>query len=165
MCMLFTTITEDLQKELKKNFAQIRFLIKKNPAIAYKEILEIGKKVGDKYNIELLVNFPHEGKIDNFDMYGKQDLSFLVDKEKRRFPIDREIIKEKAKEILGNVKTEDAYMYEDKEGARIIFNDNIQDKIDILPHSLHVWYEFTEPVTEFCNWLLENVYLMKEEQE
>ena len=165
MCMLFTTITEDLQKELKKNFAQIRFIIKKNPAIAYKEILEIGKKVGEKYNIELLVNFPHEGKIDNFDMYGKQDLSFLVDKEKRRFPIDREIIKEKAKEILGNVKTEDAYMYEDKEGARIIFNDNIQDKIDILPHSLHVWYEFTEPVTEFCNWLLENVYLMKEEQE
>jgi len=163
--MVFTTITEDLQKELKKNFAQIRFLIKKNPAIAYKEILEIGKKVGEKYNIELLVNFPHEGKIDNFDMYGKQDLSFLVDKEKRRFPIDREIIKEKAKEILGNVKTEDAYMYEDKEGARIIFNDNIQDKIDILPHSLHVWYEFTEPVTEFCNWLLENVYLMKEEQE
>ena len=163
--MLFTTITEDLQKELKKNFAQIRFLIKKNPAIAYKEILEIGKKVGEKYNIELLVNFPHEGKIDNFDMYGKQYLSFLVDKEKRRFPIDREIIKEKAKEILGNVKTEDAYMYEDKEGARIIFNDNIQDKIDILPHSLHVWYEFTEPVTEFCNWLLENVYLMKEEQE
>ena len=165
MTMLFTTITEDLQKELKKNFAQIRFLIKKNPGIAYKEILEIGKKVGKKYNIELLVNFPHEGKIDNFDMYGKQDLSFLVDKEKRRFPIDREIIKEKAKEILGNVKTEDAYMYEDKEGARIIFNDNIQDKIDILPHSLHVWYEFTEPVTEFCNWLLENVYLMKEEQE
>ena len=79
-------------------------------------------------------------------------------------PIDREIIKQKAKEILGDVKTEDAYMYEDKEGARIIFNDNIQDKIDILPHSLHVWYEFTEPVTEFCNWLLENVYLMKEEK-
>ena len=69
--MLFTTITEDLQKELKKNFAQIRFLIKKNPAIAYKEIIEIGKNVGKKYNIELLVNFPHEGKIDNFDMYGK----------------------------------------------------------------------------------------------
>ena len=39
--------------------------------------------------------------------------------------------------------------------------DNIQDKIDILPHSLHIWYEFTEPVTEFCDWLLENVYLMK----
>mgnify|MGYP001353280157 CR=1 FL=1 len=160
--MLFTTITEDLQKVLKSNLPQIMILLKKNPAIAYKTIGDIGKKVGKKYNIELLVNFPHRGKIENFDMYGKQDLSFLVDKEKKRFPIDRNIIKEKAKEILGDVKTEDAYMYEDKEGARIIFNDNIQDKIDILPHSLHIWYEFTEPVTEFCNWLLENVYLMKE---
>jgi len=24
-----------------------------------------------------------------------------------------------------------------------------------------VWYEFTDKVTEFCDWLLENVYLMK----
>ena len=162
LVMLFTTITEDIQKVLKSNLPQIMILLKKNPAIAYKTIGDIGKEVGKKYNIELLVNFPHRGKIENFSMYGKQDLSFLVDKEKKRFPIDRNIIKEKAKEILGDVKTEDAYMYEDKEGARIIFNDNVQDKIDILPHSLHVWYEFTEPVTEFCNWLLENVYLMKE---
>ena len=158
---MFKTITEDLQKTLKSNLPQIRFLLKKNPGMAYKEIGEIGKKVGKKYNIELLVNFPHEGKIDNFEMYGKQDLSLIIDMEKKRFPMDREIIKEKALEILGDIKTEDAYMYEDKEGVRIIFNGNIQDKIDILPHSLHIWYEFTQPVTEFCEWLLENVYLLK----
>ena len=158
---MFKTIIEDLQKTLKSNFPQIRFLLKKNPAMAYKEIIEIGKGVGKKYGINLLVNFPHEGKIDDFDMYGKQDLSLLINMETRKFPIDRNIIKEKAVEILGDVKTEDAYMYEDKEGVRIIFNNNIQDKIDILPHSLHIWYEFTEPVTEFCDWLLENVYLMK----
>ena len=133
--------------------------------MAYREIGEIGKKVGKKYNIELLVNFPHEGKIDNFEMYGKQDLSLIIDMEKKRFPMDRGIIKEKALEILGDIKTEDAYMYEDKEGVRIIFNDNIQDKIDILPHSLHIWYEFTQPVTEFCEWLLENVYLLKNSQD
>ena len=132
---MFKTITEDLQKTLKSNLPQIRFLLKKNPGMAYKEIGEIGKKVGKKYNIELLVNFPHEGKIDNFEMYGKQDLSLIIDMEKKRFPMDRGIIKEKALEILGDIKTEDAYMYEDKEGVRIIFNDNIQDKIDILPHS------------------------------
>ena len=160
---MFKTITEDLQKTLKSNLPQIRFLLKKNPGMAYKEIGEIGKKVGKKYNIELLVNFPHEGKIDNFEMYGKQDLSLIIDMEKKRFPMDRGIIKEKALEILGDIKTEDAYMYEDKEGVRIIFNDNIQDKIDILPHSLHIWYEFTQPVIEFCEWLLENVYLMKEQ--
>ena len=162
---MFKTITEDLQKTLKSNLPQIRFLLKKNPGMAYKEIGEIGKKVGKKYNIELLVNFPHEGKIDNFEMYGKQDLSLIIDMEKKRFPMDREIIKEKALEILGDIKTEDAYMYEDKEGLRIIFNDNIQDKIDILPHSLHIWYEFTQPVTEFCEWLLENVYLLKNSQD
>ena len=162
---MFKTITEDLQKTLKSNLPQIRFLLKKNPGMAYKEIGEIGKKVGKKYNIELLVNFPHEGKIDDFEMYGKQDLSLIIDMEKKRFPMDRSIIKEKASEILGDIKTEDAYMYEDKEGVRIIFNNNIQDKIDILPHSLHVWYEFTQPVTEFCEWLLENVYLMKDTQD
>ena len=162
---MFKTITEDLQKTLKSNLPQIRFLLKKNPGMAYKEIGEIGKKVGKKYNIELLVNFPHEGKIDNFEMYGKQDLSLIIDMEKKRFPMDRGIIKEKALEILGDIKTEDAYMYEDKEGVRIIFNDNIQDKIDILPHSLHIWYEFTQPVTEFCEWLLENVYLLKNGQD
>ena len=162
---MFKTITEDLQKTLKSNLPQIRFLLKKNPGMAYKEIGEIGKKVGKKYNIELLVNFPHEGKIDNFEMYGKQDLSLIIDMEKKRFPMDRGIIQEKALDILGDIKTEDAYMYEDKEGVRIIFNDNIQDKIDILPHSLHIWYEFTQPVTEFCEWLLENVYLLKNSQD
>ena len=167
--MIFTTITEDLQKELKKNLAQIRFLLKKNPAIAYKTIGEIGKDVGKKYNIELLVNFPHRGKIENFDMYGKQDLSFIVNMEKTNFPIKRSIIKEKAKEVFGDVETEDAYMYEGKEGVKVFLGPENEagrkeDRIDILPHSLHVWYEFTEPVSEFCNWLLENVYLMKEEQ-
>ncbi len=165
MWNMFKVITEDLQKTLKSNLPQIRFLLKKNPGMAYKEIGEIGKRVGKKYNIELLVNFPHEGKIDDFEMYGKQDLSLIIDMEKKRFPMDRSIIKEKASEILGDIETEDAYMYEDKEGVRIIFNNNIQDKIDILPHSLHVWYEFTQPVTEFCEWLLENVYLMKDTQD
>ena len=165
MWNMFKIITEDLQKTLKSNLPQIRFLLKKNPGMAYKEIGEIGKQVGKKYDIELLVNFPHEGKIDDFEMYGKQDLSLIIDMEKKRFPMDRSIIKEKASEILGDIKTEDAYMYEDKEGVRIIFNNNIQDKIDILPHSLHVWYEFTQPVTEFCEWLLENVYLMKNTQD
>jgi len=167
---MFKIIAEDLQKTLKSNLPQIRFLLKKNPAIAYKEIGEIGKKVGKKYNVELLVNFPHRGKIENFDMYGKQDLSFIVNMEKKKFPIERSIIKEKAKEIFGEVETADAYMYEDKEGVKVFLgpaneNGRREDRIDILPHSLHVWYEFTDQVIEFCEWLLENVYLIKNTQD
>ena len=46
--------------------------------MGYEEITEIGKSVGKKYGINLLVKFPHEGKIENFDMNRKQDLSLLI---------------------------------------------------------------------------------------
>ena len=159
--MIFSELTSDLQAQLKRDMAQIRFLIKKNQGMAYTRIVEIGKEVGKKYNIKLVVNFPKEGRIDEFDMYGKRDLSLIIDYERKRFPIDRELIKQKAKEMLGDIKTEDAYMYEGKEGVRV-FTDNW--KIDILPHSLHIWTEFNESVTAFCDWLMENVYQMKKKE-
>jgi len=156
--MIFSELTTDLQVQLKRDLAQIRFLLKKNQGTGYARIVEIGKEVGKKYNIKLIVNFPKEGRIDEFDMYGKRDLSLIIDYERKKFPIDRELIKQKAKKILGDVQTEDAYMYEDKEGVRV-FTDNW--KIDILPHSLHIWTEFDKNVTAFCDWLMENVYQMK----
>lgn len=156
--MIFSELTTDLQNELKKELAQIRFLLKKNPAMGYTRIVAIGKDVGKKYNVNLVVNFPERGRIDEFEMYGKRDLSLIVDQSVKRFPIDRELIKQKAKEILGDVQTQDAYKYEDKEGVRI-FTENW--KIDILPHSVHIWTEFDEKVTAFCDWLMENAFLMK----
>ncbi len=159
--MIFSELTSDLQAQLKRDLAQIRFLLKKNQGMAYTRIVEIGKEVGKKYNIKLVVNFPKEGRIDEFDMYGRRDLSLIIDYERKRFPIDRELIKQKAKEMLGDIQTEDAYMYEGKEGVRV-FTDNW--KIDILPHSLHIWTEFNENVTAFCDWLMENVYQMKKKE-
>jgi len=159
--MIFSELTSELQAQLKRDLAQIRFLLKKNQGAGYARIVEIGKEVGKKYNIKLIVNFPKEGRIDEFDMYGKRDLSLIIDYDRKRFPIDRELIKQKAKEILRDVQTQDAYMYEGKEGVRV-FTDNW--KIDILPHSLHIWTEFDENVTVFCDWLMENVYQMKKKE-
>ena len=159
--MIFSELVADLQMGLKKDLAQIRFLLKKNPAMAYTRIVEIGKEVGKTYNIKLIVNFPKQGKIEEFEMYGKRDLSLIIDYDRKRFPIDREIIKQKAVEMLGDVKTEDAYMYENKEGVRV-FTDNW--KIDILPHSVHIWTEFNDKVTAFCDWLMENAYEMKKKE-
>ena len=159
--MIFSDVVTDLQTELKKDLAQIRFLLKKNPAMAYTRIVEIGKEVGKKYNIKLIVNFPKQGRIDEFEKYGRRDLSLIIDYDKKRFPIDREIIKQKAIEMLGDVKTEDAYMYENKEGVRIFTDDW---KIDILPHSVHIWTDFDDKVTAFCNWLMENAYEMKRKE-
>jgi hypothetical protein len=156
--MIFSELVCDLQDQLKKDLAQIKFLLKKNPGIGYARIVEIGKEVGKRYNIKLIVNFPKAGRIEDFEMYGKRDLSLIVDYDRKRFPIDREIIKEKARELLGDIKTEDAYMYENKEGVRV-FTDSW--KIDILPHSVHIWTEFDDKVTAFANWLMENAYQMK----
>ena len=156
--MIFSELVADLQSELKKDLAQIRFLLKKNPAMAYTRIVEIGKTVGQRYNIKLIVNFPKQGRIDEFEKYGKRDLSIIIDYEKKKFPIGREIIKQKAVEMLGDIKTEDAYMSEDKEGIRVFTDDW---KIDILPHSVHVWTYFDDNVTAFCDWLMENAYEVK----
>jgi len=159
--MLFTTIVGDLQSSLRADLAQIRFFLKKNPALGYTRITEIGHRVGERYGIRLVVNFPHEGKIEEHEMYGRRDLSLIIDQKRTRFPVGREIIKEKAAEMIGGVRTEDAYMYEGKEGVRLLFEDG---RIDVLPHSVHVWCEFTEGVTRFCDWLLEAVYLLKAER-
>lgn len=153
--MSFSVITQDLQAILKSNLPQIRFLLKKNPALGYTRITELGKEVGKKYNMKLIVNFPQEGKIDEFDKYGKRDLSLIMDLQKTNFPIERSIIKQKAEGIFPDARTEDAYMYEDKEGVKVFLKDG---RIDILPHSLHIWCDFTEKVTEFCDWLLSDVY-------
>ena len=62
--MIFSELVADLQSQLKKDLAQIRFLLKKNPAMAYTRIVEIGKEVGKTYNIKLIINFPKQGKIE-----------------------------------------------------------------------------------------------------
>jgi hypothetical protein len=156
--VIFSELTSDLQVQLKRDLAQIKFLLKKNPTAGYAKIVEIGKEVGRRYNIKLIVNFPGVGKIDEFEMYGKRDLSLIIDHDLRKFSIDREVIKQKAKEILGDVETQDAYMNDDKEGVRIHTKNW---KIDILPHSLHIWTEIDDKVTTFCDWLIENAYVIK----
>ena len=155
----FSQITADLQGQLKRDLAQIMLLLRRNPALGYARIVEIGKKVGRKYNMNLVVNFPKEGRINEYDMYGRRDLSMIIDYERKRFPIDRDVIKSRAREIFGDsVKIQDAYMYEDKEGVRVYTEGW---KIDILPHSLHVWTVFDERVTALCDWLLDEVYMVK----
>ena len=126
--------------------------------MAYTKITELGAAIGEKYNIKLLVNFPKRGKINDFDSYGKQDLSIIIDQKKKNFPIERSVIKSKAKEIFGDIEVRDGYMYEGKEGVKVFFDNG---RIDILPHSLHVWCKFSEKVTDFCDWLFVNVYQLK----
>ncbi|MDE2590579.1 MAG: hypothetical protein KGL95_13050 [Patescibacteria group bacterium] len=153
--MSFSSITSDLRKELVSNMPQIRILLKKNPAMAFTTINEIASKIGGRNGITLSLNFPQRGKIEDFESYGTENIGMVFQRNSRSFPIDRNLIKSKAGEILDRPQVHDAYMYEGKEGVRVVLENM---RLDILPASLHVWGKFDDRVKEFCNWLLINCY-------
>ena len=156
--MSFSSILIDLQKELKSNLPRIRFLLKKSPAMAFTAINEIAGKVGKRYNVTLSLNFPERGKIEDFESYGTENIGLVFKRDPKIFPIARDLIKSTIAQMLGNAEVQDAYMYEGKEGVRVI-QENV--RLDILPSSLHIWGKFDKNVTKFCDWLLPNCYELK----
>ena len=156
--MSFSAITQDLQNELHSNMPQIRFLLRKSPALAFTTINEISTKVGKKYNLVLSINFPERGKIEDFESYGTENIGMIIDRFRKTFPIQRELIKSKASEMFGDAQIQDAYMYEGKEGVRVVLDSG---RLDILPASLHVWGKFDRRIIEFCDWLLAICYQLK----
>jgi hypothetical protein len=82
----------------------------------------------------------------------------VLNKFKKSFPIQRDIIKKAAKEMLGDVTTQDAYMYEGKEGLKIFMKDG---RIEILPGSVHMWCKISEDISRFMDWLLDAIYFQE----
>ncbi|MGI0017834.1 MAG: hypothetical protein ACREA1_03915 [Nitrosotalea sp.] len=156
--MSFSQISSRLQQELKSNSPQIRFLLKKSPGFAFTTINEISSSVGKKYNIKVSLNFPERGKIEDYESYGTENIGFVFQRNTKSFPIPRDTIKSKATELLGNVQIQDAYMYEGKEGVRVIDQNY---RLDVLPSSLHVWGKINDNIKNFCDWLFENCYEVK----
>ena len=156
--MSFSQISSILQKDLKSSNPQIRFLLKKSPALAFTTINDIAINIGKKYNIKLSLNFPERGKIEDYESYGTENIGFVFQRDSKAFPISRELIKSKASEILGRAQIQDAYMYEGKEGVRVIDEGY---RLDILPASLHIWGKINDKIKNFGDWLLENCYEVK----
>jgi len=83
----------------------------------------------------------------------------VFDKFKKTFQIDRDAIKSTLSEILPSAQIVDAYMYEGKEGLRIVLESNGGSRrMDLLPGSLHIWTKLDKDIENSCNWLFENVY-------
>lgn len=156
--MSFSSITAELRRELGSNMPQIRVLLKKNPAMAFTTINETASKVGKKHGIILSLNFPQRGKIEDFDSYGTENIGMVFQRNSRNFSIARDLIKSKAVEMLDRPQVQDAYMYEGKEGVRVMLENR---RLDILPASLHVWGKFDDNTSKFCDWLLINCYQLR----
>jgi len=155
----FTSLMTDLSNNINSNIEFFKTtLIKKNPTMAYYKLNELSNFVGSRYNLKLEIHFPNSTKVYDIDNYGKENISIIIDKFRKTFTIQRERIKQEAENFFKNSTVIDAYMYEGKEGIKIIFNDKNKSRIEILPGSFHLWIKIEKDVEKFCNWLLANVY-------
>jgi hypothetical protein len=153
----FTDLHSELLFNIKYHDKEIRESLKKSPNLAYKLTNQLAEFTGSRHNVILNLHFPDRKKIYDVDNYGTENLGLVVDKFRKRFPIPREIIKQKAIEFLGNVTPQDAYMYEGKEGLKILMD---KGRIEILPGSVHLWCSIDENLKKFCDWLMNEVLLV-----
>src|SRR3712207_9411355 len=110
---------DDLQLNIKRNHDTLAVALKRSPNIAYQKVNELAQFVGSHYGVNLQLHFPIPGKISDLDSYGTENISIVVDKFRRLFPVPRELVKQKAIELIGNdAKPKDAYTYEGKEIGR-----------------------------------------------
>ena len=155
--MLFSALVEELRSNMHNNRNALYIILKKSPTVAYQKINDLAGFTGSRYNLNLQLHFPDSKKIHDIDSYGTENIGIVVDKFRRTFPIPREDIKRKASEVIGNnIQAQDAYMYEGKEGIKLVLESG---RIEILPGSIHLWCNVEDKkIQSYCDWLLQNVY-------
>jgi hypothetical protein len=154
--MSFSNLYSELLFNIKDHKEDIQELLKKRPKDAYNLLNQLSEFTGSRHQVVLNLHFPNSKKIYDVESYGTENLGMVVDKFRKTFAIPREIIKQKAIEILGEVTPQDAYMYEGKEGLKIL---TPQGRIELLPGSIHLWCKIDENLKEFCDWLMQEVFL------
>ena len=151
---------DELHLNIKRNRDTLALALKRSPNIAYQKVNELAQFVGSHYSVDLQLHFPIPGKISDLDSYGTENISIVVDKFRRLFPVPRELVKQKAVELIGNdAKSKDAYTYEGKEGAKVMLMP--KGSIEVLPGSIHFWCKIDGRIRSYGDWMIENVYFPK----
>src|ERR1051325_8411164 len=155
--ILFSDLIEELRNNILSNRENLYRILNRNANIAYQKVNELAVFTGSRYNLNLQLHFPDSKKISDIDSYGTENIGIVVDKFRKTFPIPREDIKRKASEVIGNnIQAQDAYMYERKEGIKLVLENG---RIEILPGSIHLWCNVEDKkIQSYCDWLLQNVY-------
>jgi hypothetical protein len=152
----FANLMQDLQRNIELNKDSLAKILGKSQNLAYQKINELARFTGSRYNIDLQLHFPVAGKISDVKSYGTENIGIVVDKFRKNFPVPREEVKKKAIEFLGiEAKPQDAYMYEGKEGVKVIMPTG---RIEVLPGSVHFWCKIDDKVSAYAEWLMENIY-------
>lgn len=160
-----SNILDELSENISANRQVFVALIKKSPNLAYQKVNELAAFVGSRHGVDLQLHFPRADKIRDVDSYGTENVGIVVDKFCKNFTVPREAVKAKAIELIGgDAKPQDAYMYEGKEGVRVVLGEG-QGRIEILPGSVHFWCRVEGKVRDYGDWLLENVYSVTKSRE
>jgi hypothetical protein len=154
--IMFSELIDELISNIKYNRDILYAFSKNNPNLLYKKLIELGSFTGSRHHVTLQLHFPDPKKIKDIDSYGTENISVVIEKFRKKFTIPKENIVRKAIEFLGdNVQIQDAYMYEGKEGLRIIRQNG---RIEILPGSIHLWCKIDQNLKNYLDWLMQNMY-------
>ncbi|MGI0049757.1 MAG: hypothetical protein ACREAW_09470 [Nitrososphaera sp.] len=155
----FSSLMDDLRFNIESNRGALAAALKKSPNVAYQKVSELALFVGSRHGVNLQLHFPAADKISDVGSYGTENIGMVVDKFRKTFPIPRETVKQEAIELLGDAQPQDAYMYEGKEGVKVVMPEG---RIEVLPGSVHFWCRVDERVRSYGDWLMENVYFPAE---
>ena len=155
--ILFSVLIEELRSNISINRDNLHRILRRSPNLAYQKLNELALFTGSRYNLNLQLHFPDPKKISDIDSYGTENIGIVVDKFRRSFSIPREEIKRMAIEFIGdNVQANDAYMYEGKEGVKVLLENG---RMEILPGSIHLWCKVDNTkIINYVDWLSQNVY-------
>jgi hypothetical protein len=152
----FSALIDDLRFNIESNRDGLAAALKRSPNMAYQKVNELALFVGSRHGVDLQLHFPAAAKISDISSYGTENVGVVVDKFRKTFPVPRETVKQKAVEVLGaGARPQDAYMYEGKEGVKVLMPDG---RIEVLPGSVHFWCRIDDKVRLYADWLMENVY-------
>ena len=154
MAVTFSALIDEFRSAVRDNRDVLLKMAKKSPQLAYQKVNELGLFVGSRHGVHLQLHFPVPSKVADVDSYGTENIGIVVDKWRKTFPVARDAVKQKAVELLG-AEAQDAYMYEGKEGVRVVIPDG---RIEILPGSVHLWCKVDDSIRSYADWLMENVY-------
>lgn len=154
----FSELIEELRSNVEYN-RDVFIALSKNPNLLYKKLTELTSFTGSRHQVTLQLHFPDPKKITDIDSYGRENISIVIDKFRKKFSVPKEDIKRKAIDFLGtNIQIQDAYMYEGKEGLRVIRENG---RTEILPGSIHLWCRIDKSVKNYVDWLMQIVYSPK----
>src|SRR5918994_4386891 len=153
--MAFGSIMEELKANIDSNKSLIESSLKKNPLLGFYKVNELAHFVGRRYNMEIRLHFPDSSKIREISSFGTENIGIVIDNSRKRFPVSREEIKREAGGLADFVEARDAYMYEGKEGVRVLLRSG---RLEIQPGAVHLWCKVDSEIGNYVDWLMQYVY-------